>query len=184
MLTFLRNLLQLILSPIHAWNDISKEDEQPEIILSKGLYPLMAIMLITAILNGFFAVGKFDLVLRLQIALSQFIALFVALYAGRTVLESMLPKYNESGEKDPIGAWTVAIYITGIMTVIQIVENLIPVELIVIKFLPIFAALILWKANEYLDLETEHTGYFMAIAIGALIGPVILINLIMGLLIA
>ncbi|MDE6396875.1 MAG: hypothetical protein K2K84_06365 [Muribaculaceae bacterium] len=184
MLRFLKNLIQLMLSPGHAWEDISNEDAPPEKLISGGLYPLMAIMLITAVVNGAFAIGSFDLVRQLQIALAQFIALFIALYAGRTLIETFLPRYNETGENDPVGAATVAVYATGIMTLIQIVENLIPVELIVIKFLPAFAAVIVWKAQNYLDLLPEHSGLFMVIAIGVLIGPVLLINLVMGLLIA
>ena len=176
--------MQLMLSPSHAWEDISAEDASPEKLISTGLYPMMAIMLVTAIVNGVFAIGSFDIVRQLQIAIAQFIALFVALYVGRTVIETFLPRYNESGENDPVGATTVAVYATGIMTVIQIVENLIPVELIVIKFLPAFAALIVWKAQTYLDLVPERSGYFMVIAIGALIVPVLLVNLVMGLLIA
>lgn len=184
MIRFLKNLLQLLLSPIHAWQDIADEDADTETIASKGLYPLMAIMLITAVLNGFFAIGHFDLIRQLQIAMTQFIALYVAMYIGRMVMETFLPDYNMTGDSDPIGAATVAIYLTGIMTIIQIVENLIPVELIVMKFLPAFAALILWKAEKYLDLQPERAGYFMLIAICALILPVILINVIISYLIA
>lgn len=183
LLIFFRNIFQLVLSPANGWKDISSEDTPVEVLMSKGLYPMMALMLVSVFLRPIYGVLRLDLVLLLQIALVQFVALFVSLFAGRSVMENYLPQYNSTGEHDPFAAGTVAVYVTGLMTLIQIFENLLPVDLTVMQFLPAFAAVILWKSDKYLDISPNHEMTFMLIAIVALIMPVILINLVMSYLI-
>lgn len=47
MLEFLKNILQLILSPGNGWEDLSHSKTEPETMLSKGLYPLLGVMALT-----------------------------------------------------------------------------------------------------------------------------------------
>lgn len=180
---FLKNILQLVLSPVHGWRDIGEEDRDVDLVVSRGMFPLMAIMLLTVFVRPMYGIQTFDLVSLLQIALIQFVALYVSFYAGRTVMDNYLSRYNTTGDRDPIAADMVAAYITGLMTLIQIIENLLPVELVVLQILPLFAAIILWKAAEYMDLEPENENRFMCIAATALILPVVIINMIMSYLI-
>lgn len=183
LLIFLKNLLQLILSPSNAWKDIGREEKPFEHLVSRGLYPLMAIMLVTAFIKPLYGLDKFDLVQLLQIALIQFVALFVALYSGRNVMEHFLPAYNRTGEKDPVAVGNVAAYGTGLMALIQIIRNLIPIELTVLQLLPALAAVCIWKAERYLDLDKKSETPFMLIATMSIILPAILINLILTLFI-
>ena len=183
LLGFLKNILQLVLSPVHGWRDIGDEDSDVDVTVSRGMFPLMAVMLLTVFVRPLYDATGFDLVSSLQTALIQFVALYVGFYAGRTVIDNYLPRYNTTGARDPIAADMVAAYITGLMTLIQIFENLLPVELAVLQVLPLFAAIILWKAGEYLDLKPEDETHFMFIAIAALILPVVFINLVMSYLI-
>ena len=43
MLTFLKYLIQLILAPGHGWEDICKENPDPDRLLRSGLYPLLGV---------------------------------------------------------------------------------------------------------------------------------------------
>lgn len=183
-LIFLKNLLQLILSPSNAWKDIEREETPVDSLTARGLYPTMALMLVSVFIRPLYHNNAdFDLVILLQTALIQFVALFIALFAGKFVIEHYLPSYNITGQSDPIAAGTVAVYGTGLMTIIQLIENLIPIQLTVIQLLPAFAAICIWKAARYLDIEPQMETPFMIISVLALIGPVILINIIMSFLI-
>lgn len=182
LLHFLRNILQLVLAPSQAWKDIENEDTLPETLTSRGLYPMMALMLVTVFIRPLYGIGDFDLIRLLQTALVQFVALFIALYAGRSVMEHFLPSYNATAERDPIATYTVAIYGTGLMVLIQMIENLLPIELTVIQLLPAFAAVCIWKSDKYLDLRPQGEVPFMIISILSLIAPVILINMLMSFL--
>ena len=183
-LRFLKNILQLLLSPKNAWEDIEREQTPVNVAIERGLYPLMAIMLITVFIRPTYGLEHFELTTLLQKALIQFVALFIALYGGRTIMEHFLTHYNYTGENDPIAVGNVAAYGTGLMTVFQIVENLIPVQLTVTLFLPAFAAVCIWKADRYLDIERRAEIKYMLICILSLTAPVILINLLMSYIIS
>ncbi|MCH5220440.1 MAG: hypothetical protein J1F20_07705 [Muribaculaceae bacterium] len=183
LLIFFKNIIQIVLSPVNGWKDIEKEDIPVETSIQRGLYPLMAVMLLTVFIRPLYGIMDFNLITLLQIALGQFIALFASLYISKSVMEHFLPTYNSSGENDPIAVGNVATYGTGVMTLIQIIENILPVELTVIQLLPAFAAVCIWKSGKYLDIEREGEIQFMLIAIAALILPVIIINFFMHFLI-
>ena len=178
--TFLKNIIQLILSPVNAWKDIEREDVPVEKATTSGLYPLMAVMLLTVFLRPVYGLVEFDLINLLQIALIQFVALYVALFAGRNVMERYLPAYNSTGANDPIAVGNVAVYGTGLMTVIQIIENLMPIDLPILQLLPAFAAICIWESHQYLDIKPKRETPFMLLSVVALIAPVILINLVMS----
>lgn len=182
-LNFFRNIIQLVLSPANAWHDIEKEEIPVDNAVSRGLYPLMAIMLLTVFIRPLYSHFDFDLVRLLQTALVQFIALFVAMYAARNIMDHFLPKYNNTGENDPVAVGNVAVYGTGLMTLIQIVENLLPVELTVIQLLPALAAVCIWHADDYLDISKKGEIPFMLITVCSLILPVIFINMLMSFII-
>ena len=40
---YLKNILQLILSPTKGWEDISAAVENPDTVAAKGYYPLLAV---------------------------------------------------------------------------------------------------------------------------------------------
>lgn len=183
LLLFLKNIVQLILSPVNAWRDIQREEGPFDVVFSKGLYPLMAVMLISVFIRPIYGFEDFDLVTLLQVALTEFVALFVGLYAGRNIMDHFLPLYNCTGQNDPVAVGNVAAYGTGLMTLIQIAENLIPIELTVLQMLPALAAICIWKADKYLDVDPKHEVTFMLIATCSLILPVVLINLVLSVII-
>ena len=43
MLTLLKYIIQLIVSPKNGWDDIADKNPDPEILLTKGVYPLLGI---------------------------------------------------------------------------------------------------------------------------------------------
>lgn len=183
LLIFLKNIIQLILSPSVAWNDIQRDETPFDQVLARGLYPLMAIMLVSAFIRPIYGFEDFDLVRLLQTALIEFVALFVGLFAGRNIMEHFLPMYNCTGQNDPVAVGNVAAYGTGLMTLIQLAENLIPIELTVMQLLPALAAVCIWKSDRYLDIDSKGEIPFMLIAVISLIAPVIFINLILTVII-
>lgn len=180
---FIKNVIQLILSPGNAWKDIDRSEATYEEVVSRGLYPLMAIMLLTVFVRPLYGLMHFEIINLLQVALVQFIAVFVALYVGRYVMSHFLPFYNSTGENDPIAVDNVAAYGTGLLVSLQILLNLLPVEHGVLLMLPLVAAVPIWKADKYLDVEPAGELKFMLMAVSALVLPVILINVLMPLLI-
>ena len=44
MLTLLRYIIQLILSPKNGWEDLAQTNPDPDVLLTKGVYPLLGIL--------------------------------------------------------------------------------------------------------------------------------------------
>lgn len=183
LLIFLKNILQLILSPANGWKAIEREETPVEQVVTLGLYPLMAVVALTVFVRPLYGLIHFSLIQLLQTAIVQFVALFVAFYIGRNIMSHYLPRYNETGEKDPVAVGNVAAYGTGLMAIIQLLENIIPIHLTVIQLLPAFAAVCIWKAGRYLDVDKQNEAPFMLITVCSLILPVVLINLLMYIII-
>lgn len=180
LLLFLKNILQLVLSPTNGWKDIEDADMPFERLISTGLYPLMSVMLLSVFIRPLYGFEDFNLIELLQAAVIQFVALFVTLYASRAIMEHYLPVYNATGQHDPVAVGNVAVYGTGLLTVIQLIENLVPIELTVMQLLPALDAVCIWKSERYLDVEKGNEVRFMLICVTSLIAPVILINLIVS----
>ena len=173
---YLKNIFQLLLSPANAWREIENEETPPMQLTSRGLYPLMALMLLSVFIGAIYSIGSFDLILLLQTAMTQFVAIYIAFHLGRYAMDSTIKRYNSSGQNDPIATETVAAYGAGLLTLIQIVMNLLPLRLALMQLLPIFATIGIWKAYPYLDITDQGELPFMLMASSAIIAPVIVLN--------
>lgn len=157
---YLKNIIQLILSPSKAWVEIENENTPPSTLLERGFYPLLAVMAITAFLHGAYGIGEFSVGHQLEIAISQFLAMFLGIMIARAALETGLPYVSSSGPQSDKSA-TLSIYGVSILVLIQIVANLCPISLTVLWFLPAFIIITIWHARKYLQIRKERYGMFV-----------------------
>ena len=181
MLRFLKNILQLILSPTNGWEEISHDGESIERLLAEGLYPLIGLASLTVFVQGFYSM-TFELTTLLQEALAVFIVLFIAFFLGRVLMEGYLPRFTDT-EPGSRQAGTLAVYTTAMLALIQTVSNCTPVELPLLVFLPLLVAIVIWGARTWLDIKPEKEGEYMMFAIAVLLLPTIILNFLINLLI-
>ena len=78
------------------------------------------------------------------------------------------------GEYDEPRCQTFTLYTLGLLALITIIENFLPITALVLFFLPCYVALIQWKGCEYMHVRPDRIGQFMMIAIlGVLLPPYI-----------
>lgn len=169
MLRFLKNILQLILSPLHAWEEISYEDIGPEHLAARGMYPLLGLVALSAFLHGLYQ-KAFEVGAQLQEAVGQFVALLATYYIGVAMFDTFVSRFSTK-EVSTNKSRTIAIYIVALLAIIQIIDNVVPIEIIILQFLPLFAAIVLAKATTYLAIDKKKEGGYILFAIGALIIP-------------
>ncbi len=169
MLSFLRNIIQLILSPAHGWEEISYEGDSAERLAARGMYPLMAIVAVSEFAQGIYA-KTIELGALLQSAIAQFCSLLAAYYIGVALFDVFIGRMSTS-EVSANKIRTIAIYTVSLLSLIQIIENLVPIEIIILRFLPAFVAIVLWRAKAYLSISKEKEGIYILFAISALIIP-------------
>ena len=171
---FLKNLLQLVLSPANGWEDIAAEDVRPEQIASKGFYPLTFVTALSVFVSALYSrhVEVFSLCLQaLVTGLSYFLSYFVGTFALSLFVEPLL-----NGRYDDDRCKTYTLYIVGMLAAIKTVVNCLPVSYVMLFFLPFYVALVEWKGVRYLDIKESRVGIFMILAIFGILVPPFLID--------
>lgn len=169
MFRFFKNLVQLILSPAHAWEEVDQENLEPETLAAQGVYPLLALVAVTSFVQGLYA-RTFELGAMLQLAIAEFVALLATYFIGTALIDTFGNRFASKGLSIK-KVRTVVLYTVALLAVIQVIENLVPVELTVVKFLPAFAAIVLCRANAYLTIDKDKEGAYILLSIASVIIP-------------
>lgn len=182
MLTFIKYLLQLILSPAKGWEDIAQRNPDPEELLRTGLYPLLGLTAATEFLALFWVrhVGLGDILMR---ALAGFGSYFVAIFIAKLIFELYLKRVTD-GAPDQNRAFTLIVMGIGLMVLIQLISNCLPWNLVLLKFLPLYAILIIYKANDYVHVRRDEELRFLGISAGALVAVPLIIYYLLYLIVA
>lgn len=167
MLRFITNIAQLILSPSRGWEDVSASVAKPEILFRKAFCPLLGIAALSEFARLFYNIqGGVLTVIEMAIAL--FGSYFVSYFISRLILEHYIQPLV-SGELNISKTGVFTLYGLGLLTVIEIVDNLLPTDLTLVKFLPVFVTLILYKGSKYLTIKPDHELRFLCLTVAAVI---------------
>lgn len=177
MLQYLKNLLQLVLSPFRGWEDVSASLASPDSLLRDGYYPLLGVAALSEFVRLFYhGHGGFLTVLELAIAL--FGSFFVAFFLAKVILTHYLTPFIE-GDPNPTKIATFSIYGLGLLLFIEIIENILPTHLTLVKFLPLFVALILYNGSAYLSVKEGTELRFLAVVVlGVVVVPLAIFYLL------
>lgn len=177
MLLYIKNLVQLILSPSKGWEDVSASLESTDNLLRRSFYPLAALAAASEFVRLFYP-GNGGFLTQLELAIALFGAFFVAYFIARIILVRYLAPYI-NGDVNIVKISNFVIYGLGLLLFIEVVENILPTDLTLVKFLPLFVALVLYRANAYLSVTQGYELRFLCIAAGAVIVvPVLLFSLL------
>lgn len=170
---YLKYLLQLILSPVHGWEDIGAAPQSQGEVASRGFYPLSAITALSV-----FAGKIFHPLRTLQELLIEAIITFVMFFLGyffatfvlSTCIGPVVP-----GHTDERRCQLFSLYVMGMLELIAIIGNIVPITLAITWFLPVYVAVVMWKGAEFAGVKRENSGRFMLLAVpGVLLPPYIL----------
>ena len=69
------------------------------------------------------------------------------------------------------------------MVLIQIIDNCIPWQIVILKFLPLYAVLVIYKASDYIGVRRGDELRFMGLAAGVIVVVPLLIYYLLYLII-
>ncbi len=173
---YIQNLFQLILSPGNGWEDIAKGNDNPDSLAARGFYPLIAVVGLSVFFEMLYKSDSTFIGQFLK-GIVEFMMFFVSYFIGTFVLSLFISssvggKVNEKRNK------MFVLYSLGLLSFISILVNCLPVTTVVLFFLPIYVAIIMWKGTAYMGVVPGKEGEFMLIAIpGIIIPPYILLFL-------
>ncbi len=162
MLTLLKYIVQLILSPSHGWEDIERENPSPEKLMRSGLLTLLGIAVCTEFLS---LLNDRDASISATAirAIADFGAYFVSVYIAKLIFDIYMKRIV--GENyDNRRASVLAIMAVGLMIFFQIIDNILPWNLILLRFLPLYAVLVIYKSSSYMHVPTSDEMNFLILA--------------------
>lgn len=174
MFSFLKYLIQLLLSPAHGWEDIEKNNPDPEELLHKGLYPFMGIAAITEFL-AFFYERHVELGTVLIRAVADFGSYFVSVFIAKLIFDYYLGPLTAKGHFDTRRAASLTVAGLGLMVLIQIVTNCLPWSIMLMRFMPLYVVLVLYKAIPYMEVRRGCEMRFLLVVAGAVVAVPLLI---------
>lgn len=175
MLHFLKNILQLVVNPSRGWEDVSHDAEEPSTLCRDGFYPLLAVAALSCV-GGFWKIdSSTSFIAVIQNAIITFTAYFATMFFAQFVMGATMGKISGK-EPSQRKIDTVVIYALAIMALITILLNIIPIDLAVLKFLPVYVGFILYKSMPYMAVDTEKTGHYMFLTVFTIIVPPYLLD--------
>lgn len=181
MLKFLRQILQLLISPSKGWEDVSATGTPPAEITRRGFYPLLGVLAVTSLVRLVYHDMGYTLVDALQNAIIAFTVYFVTMFIAGYCFSVFMPAIG--GKANSLNKNSSYItFCLGTLALISIVANLIPVDLVLMKILPAYVAFIMFKATVYLDILPDKIGQFMFLSVFSIGVPPFLLTFLFKLL--
>lgn len=180
-MNFFRLLLQLILSPVQGWADIALAEVPTRRLLLHGLLPLLAVVALTSFLPGFYHPGQATWTALMQHAIVSFMKFFVSYFIAVFAFSWCLHRFSDAPSE--YRSQTFAIFNLAMLSLIDLVENCLPIELTVVNFLAIYVAIVMLRGTHYLAVREASTSRFMVFAIATVIAPPYLLGVLLELIV-
>lgn len=170
---YLANLFQLLLSPGNGWEDVSRLGQRPSQIARQGYFPLSALAGASVLLSWIYhgGVSAWSVCMR---AVLTFVMFFLSYFVGTFVMSVALAPCVD-GRPSMMRAQTFVLYTLGLLALLTLVVYCLPMTAVILFFMPIYVAIIMWKAVRYLKIRPERVGAFMLTAICGVMLPPLLI---------
>ena len=177
MLTFLKYLIQLILAPGHGWEDIYRDNPDPDLLLRKGIYPLLGVAAASESLALIYD-RESTLAGVLIHAISDFGAYFIAIFIARLIFDMYLGRITVS-EPDSRRQGQLIVCGIGLMVLARILCNCVPWHLVILNFLPVYVVMVLYKDMKYVGVEPGNEWRWLALVTCAIVlVPLVIYNLL------
>ena len=182
MLNYLQRILQLIISPARGWEDISAAGITPGVLTRRGFYPLLAITVISCMIKPLYHSADYSLISALISSIITFTRFFVTLFLASYAFSIFMPAIAGNANSQ-FKNLTCITYTLGALMLINLISNLLYLDLVIVTMLPLYVIFVVFKATRYLDVEQDHEGHFMMLALLTLIAPPYIISFLFNLLI-
>lgn len=171
---FLKYLFQLIISPGRGWEDVSHAGISPEELTSRGLYPLLGVTAVSVFVTAFYT-NDTSFIHLIQTAIISFVKFFITYFIAVALFSLAATKMSDNGMNEK-KSHTFIIYNIGLLALYNIIENILPIQLSFIQFLPLYSAIIIWKGARYLAIREDNMLQFTLFGIFSIIVPPYLIS--------
>lgn len=166
---YLRDMTQLILSPVNGWEDAEADDFDSHQLLTRGLLPFLALTAATVFV-GLFYYHEAPISSFIAQSIICFIKYLATYYFAIFFFTLYLPVCID-GELSVNKLNTFVNYGVGMLAFINILTNCLPVDLAFLYILPAYVAFVLWRGLYYLNISFDGVSKFIVLILLAIIAP-------------
>ena len=170
------NIFLMIVSPTVGWERINKLSIPPKMLQSQVLFPTLALLALTSMLQIFFA--DTTLTMALVQAIIAFAAYFFTFYISSIVMNFYSPGETQEA-KDRMD--NLLMFALKYLIILNILSNLLPSDFPILKFLQLYVVFIIYRGLGYVNYN-EKPWVFITIATVSLLATPIIIKFILGLI--
>ncbi len=171
MLRYVKNLIQLIISPKSAWEDISAEMASPEELTGSGLWPLVALASLGEVVRKVFYRPQTDWGAAIVLVLATAVSYVCTYYIFGRLLCVRSSAMAVSEPASDHKCLTMESYVLGLLALVQLLTRLLPPSMALIYLLPAGVSIVMWKAEAYLGIRKDMTLTFYLWGVVCLILP-------------
>ncbi len=186
-------MIQLVILPSNGWSDIAKANLPAKELLSDGLYPLFGITALTSFMSLAYD-SEMSLVTAIQSAVITFISFFATYFVANMLFSTFIGKVMQAGVAGDSESRSVRvpderlystfiIYNLAVLSVITLIQNLLPFELALLQILPFCIVFVMWKGDAYLGIPEKKIGHFMFLSVFSILTPTYLLQYLFKLMI-
>lgn len=178
---YLKSLIQLLLSPSRGWEDAWHDGVEPRDLAMGGLYPLIALAAVTELIAPLWNPDVTWLTAVLHVVVT-FIMFFAGYFIGIFVLSMRLPGMTVTGRINELTLHSFANFSTGLLALICLADNLVPMDLPFMSLLPLYVIVVQWRGARYMRVEPDMRTRFMLTAAASIVLPVYAIGFLFNIL--
>ena len=172
MVHFLRYISQLVMSPSHGWEDIAARSEKPADIAINGFYPLLGLTACRVFAKLFYGGIRLNpLSLLIEEAVVTFVMFFAGYFFASFCWSVFAGRFSAKTEATEKKQDTFIIYNLSLLAIIQIIENVLPISLSLVQFLPLFILVVIWAGHTYVCVRPQSMLMFMVFAVLTILVP-------------
>lgn len=167
---FLVGLIQVILNPRQGWLDAGENRYSPRDLVIKGLLPFLGIVALSALADAFYyyAISVVEAIVQ---GIIDFTGYFVSLFICHYFFLWAYNRWVGQGRFDNDNVATFIIYNIAAMALMTLLNNLLPGDLALLSFLPLYSIYIIWSGREFLKVPETKNPHFLAVSLLAVFLP-------------
>lgn len=175
-LYYLKLMVQLLMSPTNGWEDAAYDDPAGRRLLAGGFVPWLVLAALTALVPV--AYGHSGGVLEMTVSvlgmfLKYFVSYFISLFAFQFFLPFLV---REDVEERHISVFLMLGF--GLLALVGMIKNCVPVDLPVLNFFPLYVLLIMWRGCRFLCVPQVNGFRFTMLCFFAVLLPPALLKLL------
>ncbi|MCM1349431.1 MAG: hypothetical protein NC338_08470 [Firmicutes bacterium] len=174
-------MLQLILSPRRGWEDVAVDNFPSQCLLKSGFVPLIILVSLTCLPSLWYH-SDATLAAVLERMVAYFVTYLTSYYIASLVFSLYIPSCTD-GVMSLNKNNTFILYNLGILAVLNILTNLLPMVPDMLYLLPVYVYFIMWRGIAYMEVKFNGVILFMVLNLVAVLLPPFLLRYLFNLII-